>query len=1096
MKDKKFSPDGRVEAEKAEGGLETTGMPKSRLQGEVQTSVGEDNALSANDALDVVAKTEKKVRDRIKVRPDSANSLKNDSPQIAGFSSGSQPLGASAVGFGSVPVQDASRVPYNRGGNRPNDGFSRKLSNDDVIIDNAVCEQIAPEFTDMTPLSAAEDQKMFYSGRAKFTQERGKKTGGYNPQSLVFDRSIDFEKVDVTVHTTGQVLATCEQRVSPIATDAQGKTIVKALYPTTCALANTAYGEENITEGYKDADIQMRKSNYLLKDFSFTITADDRGNKRITGIAFGEDETIVTPSVLGQEQANLNWQVDRNNVSKAVINLQTKLGRETTNEWSGLGYATLETMEYNHLYHDIEATTGAIMGTAYRAANSSLAYQQGLKLRKDGARSQDPAVDMFLNGIAETEDSSIAISLLKEAGSFTDAIFNPGLYSQGSAAAMIQLFDSVGKYKSKANIFNSQKSLKQWVQTMDNNINVFYAKKDYLMALDTAHVFSTIDGNYNPMLPIIATRCVGLQNPLSLNAFAIGFNRDKWGAVNDPEYTSAGTKKHWAIKWKDVRNVYFYGATHPIVDGLADWMILHEQAIVRLFASNLSAGNSKVVTIPASFNMLAPTLFTFMLCAASQRIAYHRQLDLIPVLQASDQIGYIYEDLTSLKELNFKFSSNFTLTDYKTPSVPGKLKAASAIRHLFPETFSTFFASNPSVGTSTVGIALPWYFSEEQCSAKYDAQYSGFLRESSPAMMSYPSTRHGVVHEYTDFIYSMSPRDVRLSLDRMTEVPLPVEVQISDASIDAFDPYSYVSGNSYRTAANIDDSSVSLKAIRYDKQSDGRVAMILKNKASGPKAVLTRAAVYCAPRELGYLISNLRIQPLVDKINILTKADTDKGIRSGDVQITVGGMFRLHALLDGSCSNTLVSYSAFGPVNKDGVIVDQSAALSQQYSCFFADRTQLANNYNTAFINKTNICPSSSYMFSGKDGAITLSDETQVSAIYELGGLQPASGTFAKKFTTFVPIVWTWLNRTYRPIDVYQNFKGDASDPNPDINNQQPPTNFAPYDVMENAFYFNLCGFLAADYNQDVLDRSERVTQLNMFYDADDFISSSLIFRQ
>lgn len=1083
---KKYGPDSRSEMEKDEGGKIDTGMPKGRMQTEVQVNTGEENVLKADEQLSVVANVEKKVRDRIKVRPESENVPQKNNPEIAGFSKADSPLGYAAAGFGSVTVEDASRIPYNKGGNRPSQGFGRKLSDDDFIIDNAVCEQIDPEFTDMTPISEAADKTMFYSGRKKFTKERGKKRGGTTPQSLLYDRSVDFEYCDETIHTTGQVLADINETVSVLPNDdGEEQSRVKAGYPMFRALPNADYGEAS-GGGYENVPIPMRKSNYVLKSFKFTIT-NTEGFKHVSGIGFNEDECVASSSTLGKEQCNLNWEVDRNNVAKSVIDLQTKLGRETTNEWSGLGYATLETYEYNMLLHDIEATTGAIMGTAYRAANSSLAFCQGLKLRKDGARSQDPAVDMFVNGFCDTINSQQAVEILQQANSFQDAIFNVGQYKAGSAAAIIAMFDTVGKYKTKASFFNYQKSLKYFVQKMDNNIEVFHAKKDFLMTLDTAHKFSTVDGSYNPMLPVFATKNISLVNPLSLNAFAKGFKREKWGVQNDANYTQAGTFKNYALKWTDIRMAYRYGVTHPIVDGLADWLVLNEQALVRVFAPDLSEGKSVTIEIPATFNMLYPSLFTWFLAAASQRIAYNRQLAMVPVLQASDQIGYIYPDLAPLGELNFKFSSQLNLVDYKTPLGIGKLKSAAAVRTMWPEAFSACGVDNPTVGTSAIALQMPWYFNEQGVSQSFDPDFSHWIEERTPAVMSYPSVRHGVRHEYIDLLYSLSPRDVRLSMDRIVELPIPVRVIEPSAAGPGF---SYVDGKVYVPDISAASGTTNMVpyALRYDKQSDGRVIVSYDNSVSGTKSVLTKAAIMCCPRELGLMYGNFRVTPILEQFSY----------NGREIGFNWDGMYRLSSVLDGSTSFRLVSYSAFGPEADTGVVIDESSALSQRYCVYFSDRTDTGSAANAAYIAETGMCPSTTYLFAqeGTPGK-ALGAIVSQTPLYPINGLQPVTDgeTKTNVFTSFVPVVWTMLNRTFRPIDVYQNCVGDSIPNDPSPNEQQPPVGYVPFDNMENSFYFGLCGFLAADYQQDVLERAEEYQQLNMFYVKDAFVRDSLITR-
>lgn len=1071
-KEAKYGPTSRREMEQHEGDNQSTGFDNSRMQSSVQTNTTSENITKPEDSdLSTVRKAAMDIRDDIKVRPAAGVSDRKTPPVAGGTVDTYSATTFSAAGQGAAPVSDQSLIPYNRGGNRPNQSYARKTSLDDSVIDNACSEQISPSFEEPLGLAEASDEVMFYNGRKKWDIERGKKTGGTVPQSMLFDRSVDYEEFDATIHVTGQVLDSINVVKAGIP-DGNGDPvwIDSAQYPIIAAEPNSVYSENT---GYANVKYPMRKSNYTLKSMTITVSKDNYGNSQITGLSFNEDEHVVHASDEGQRYANYNWQVDRNNVTNTVIKLQQKLGRETTEDWSALGLAIKEPYETASLVHDIEATTGAIMGAAYRACNSCLSYNGNNRIAKDGAQPQRPAVAMFLEGMGVVPNPDVVDLVISRAGSFTKAIFDKSLYRIGSAAGIIAMFDSTTKYKSKSNFLNYPKSLKMWVQKLDNNLNVFHAKKEFLMALDTVHCYSTMDGSYNPMLPIYATDKISITLPLSLNCFAKDFNRKKYGAVNDPYYTQWGTYKNYRIKWKDLRSVYYYGITHPIVDGIARWLVEHEGAFIHTFCEdNMKNGTSVDIVMPCFFSMKNPSLFQFILAAAAQDISLCRIESFRPYNEACDQIGYVFEDLSPLDELNFKFSSNMTLGAYNDPIRMGKLKPASAVHILYPETLTPINGANPSVGTSSAKLLLPFYFSENNVKQEY-SERSGFINEENPCGMLCPILRHGVRHEYLDFFYSMKLRDFRLCLDRMTEVPLPV---FADPDKDP-----WINGNKW-TPLTISSSNVTFSSLRYDIVSDGRVIALYKNNNTGPKVILNKASKMSTPRELGFILSNDSVQPIMYGLAI------DDDLSLGEA-IQFGGNYRMSDVVDGSTSFRLKSYSAFGPKSQVGYIIDRSTALMQRWDMYFSDRSGAASVLNARYVERVGSCPSTSYLFSGTGKS--LSEYASLIMEYSLGSdsrpSSPQSGVSIGR------VRWFTQNRSFKPVDVYQALYGyDVVNPDgtPDV-----LTKFAPYDPMDACVPYGLSGFLTADYTQDCLNREEEQQELQTFYIKDSFIRDSLIMR-
>jgi hypothetical protein len=1047
---KKYGPKerGLMESDEKSNQVKTD-LPGSRFSEVVQTQTFPGNVTPSADVAgsgekkDIIADQLKEIKHKVKIKPDAAVKL-SDKDIVGGADSGLAVSFSAAGAYDATVVGDASKIPYTEGGFRPNSRSAKKTADTDFLINNAVSEQIIPEFEGSKDLRKNPNSLQGYNGRKQFNSARGKKNAGSLPQETLFDRSIDFHFIDSTVHTTGQVL----DNIS-----------AEADYPTETALNNKVTG----VGGWKEIDNPMKKGNYILKDFHFTIK-----DGKINSVGFNED---YIPAHVNQEQAmqsNLNWQVDRNNVTKTVIRLQKELGRETSEKWSPLGYVIKQPYQYNMLAHDIEATTGAIQLLAYRAANTSLAFQFNNKLAKDGAKPVEPVTEMFLSGIGQ-----VPYSLHKDMfgkASIEDITFNKKLLAQGSAAAIIKMFDSTGKYSTKANFINSQKSLKYFIQTMDNNINPLHCKKDFLMALDTAHVFSTIDGEYNPMLPIIATDKISIVNPLSLGKFLEGWSRSNVSPDNP-----SGTANIYAFKYSDIRNAYYTPIKHPIVEGLLTWMMENEGALVKAY------GVDATVTMPAFFSMLAPSMFQSMLCAASYKILFARSIYFKEFLFAGDQSEYIWKDLDSLEHLNPKYSSNMTITDFRSPLKVGALKPASFVHIYWGDTFNQFDGNTSAVDETLIG--MPWYYNENSFKRTYDEDNGFYDDRGHPYTMSYPEVRQGVLHEYIDKLQSMDERDVRLSLDRSVGIPLRM-TKDNDESTANLSVYKIDDKVAKDIPEDEDSEIMDIVAIRYDANSDGRIAV----KYIGADYQPTKASIMGLPREVGYLYPHLRVQPILDDIH------GEGAEKDFEMKFNRVGFYKMGGNMTDSLGHALVSYQALGR-DTDETAISRTAALKQDYCMLFADRSNEAIVLNSHFIDYVGIVPALSCLFTPNTNAneITFRD-TSITAPYKvLGTNETLDESVTKKYISLSRYTWTMMNRFFMPINVFENCliqNGKTEDAEEGVINMG-----VLVDPMESSFMFGLSGFLASDFEQDVLDRAEKYDQLNVDYIEDEFIKSSLIFR-
>lgn len=979
----KKSFDQRSEDEAKEGyDTVKTGQPSGRFQeskqvlspedlGVTKSSIpGSEAAVSAADAP-----VAKKVKSKMKIAPD-ASVEELGSKQVGGVPlSGNLSIRSVAGLSGQSSGDDASKIPYTPGGYRPDSRYGKKRSEELFEMDNTISEQIAPIVEDALDLAESPDSKQGYNGRKQFKQTRGKKnfkftngsshSNGKAPQQLLNECSLDFVHTSKTIYTTGQVI--------DFGTGSNGN--VRLVDPQADYPSVKATDPSNVTS----VAIQMHKGNYKPTSLDITISGG-----KISAIEIKEKKFEVLASPLARDEANLNWQVDANNVAKSIIKLQKELGRETTDKWSPLGYVINEPYQYNMLYHDIEATTGAIMALAYRSAVSSLAFQKNI-LAKDGVNPQVNAIKMILEGYAgELQNGDLITN-----SAFSTMIWSQSQYRAGSAAAIIAMFDSINKYRTKADLMGTQRSFGLHLSQADNNINPLHCKPNFIKALDKAHLFSTMTGAYNPMLPIFATKIIDIINPLSLNVFLKGWKHPGTltaAEIADPlRNGETGTYANYSYAYKDVRNTYATRVAHPLIEGLLRWLLKHEGAFCTIM------GNG-TVSIPFSFDMQAPSLLAFMLCSASQEILWARNIAYRDVLFAGEQMTYIWDDLVGVDKLNPLYSSQLTIGRYTDPLKLGKLAPDAAIREMWGSRYTVKAKSSDKIE-----YFAPWHFNERAFGVHGTDVHTaneGFKSEPTAFNMTIPSIKDGVRHEYVDLIKSMSERDIRLALDRQVE-PMRFISDKDTTTLSGMTIFSPVGTSS------VYNSYLKTSALRYEGNSDGRI-ILTYDLTSGSNRNLYMEALYCVPKELGF------IEDRYEEVGVIT-GFTISSDKLTAVSTTVIGQDLTFGLgnapaYDGFAPYKLQSYRVKADSDTAGAI-DRSAALTQTFYCFFASDD--ASVMNAEFVAKTGIVPVLSYSNAAYD---------TLYAVYNKDSINEASGALSVTVNSMASRVYSLLQRFFMQI--------------------------------------------------------------------------------
>lgn len=1014
----------------------TTDLPEGRFQGEKQVltpdELGGANAPVAGNASGGDAeKAAIKIKSKLKVAPDASVEML-EGKQVGGVPLEGGLVTRSVAGVLNVsPADDTSKTPYQAGGYRPSTRYGKKRSEDLFELDNAISEQIAPVYEDALDLREAPDAVQGYNGRKQFKQARGKKNAEQPPQGLLQEASVDFRFDDSIIHTTGQVIEGVDSQAD---------------YPT------TAFGSSS-TPGVPVA-VEMKKGNYLLKNLKITVA-----NEKIAKVEFDETKYVVKANPLDRDEANMNWQTDANKVAKAMVRMQKELGRETTDKWSPLAYVIEQPYQYNMLCHDIEATTGALAAIAYRAAVSSLSFQRNL-VSKEGIGPQASAIRMILEGYL----GDLAASEILPSKNFSEMIWNRWEYKAGSPAAIIAMFDSTAKYRTKADLLGMQRSFSLHLSQADNNLDPLHAKAEFLKALNKEHTFSTVSGTYNPMLPIYATKRIKVFNPMSLNVFLKGWKNpadltaaDRADVARDQE---TGTLSQYGYTYADIRNSYTTRVQHPIVEGLLKWLLKHEGAFVRTF------GDGETI-IPCDFNFTAPGLFQFMLCSALMDVNWERNITFRDILFAGEQSTYIWDDLVSLKDADPLHSTQLTITGYNQDLKLGKLAPDKALRLMWGDHMQYIADSSSGTGGHRYAYFAPWYMNEHafgKAGSLYTAS-EGFKREESSFNMTIPSIRDGVRHEYVDIIKSMSERDVRLAMDRYITIPTFTQYTSKGSS----GSYDVVTPSTSSTDLN---AYITVQALRYEHNSDGRIAVQYDLTAGSGTRQLCQTALLCVPKELGFIwtMPGAMLRP------ITALSISSASANSGDIVPT----YAFTASVDtdplmGGSATSIRSYRVAAAGLTSGAI-DRSAALTQAYKCAFATRQAVA--VNNAYTEWTHMALSSSYNNGSRKG---------LTCFYNVDSTNSAPATFipGTQLNSSTMTIWPMLQRFFAAINPFENCYLPTGGTTSDLT-----------DPLEEAFYFGVCGTLASDYTQDVLERLDTYDQLGMDYTEDTFIAGSLIFRE
>lgn len=714
-------PVGREEQEAGEGlPVKKTDAPSERYQTDQQIQ-NADDAMDTEGVKTSFQKKVKKPRGSQLKQEVAAEVLENT---IAGGIptniSGRYTLSFS--GNGGTVIGSASGTPIVGVSDRSDTRFGKKVDATNKLINYVVSEQVLIPFDQSKPLAEARDQVQGYNGTYRAEEARSQKNNGGVPCELYFQRSLDEIKRDHIYFSHGQVV--------------KQEGVVYDDVPT--VTVNTSSPGSPNTAAYS-----ISRGNYLPRNLKVTVAP----NGKITGMEW--DILNCTPDSETQGVCDLASSAEKIFMNQSEIdrqNIDAKAGDEKADLWCPLARAIEQPSQTVGFLRDLENDTGSEVFIAYKKAAMSMSYTIN-KTAKDGLHAVRPMKEMLQGSIVPEGDSS----QFSSDGSYGDNPFQSKYYVNGSAALIIALFDSTGKYVSKADLITLPRALSMHMQTADNNMNPLRVDEKFIAFVNAEEVFSTIDREYDPTAPVMISDNAALMHPYDWN--------DLYSFTSlNADGTPAFKQQPLRYSYHDLRNNYIVRVAHPLLEGIHHFLMDRGSKLYQLCGGDGTA--NVTINIPIKHSTTHYSLWSFLVLAATPYILNSRVNSLKDVLYYEKNVEYPFKGLISIKEANPMDAVNYKNGDYRNPIDIMEMIPAARMSWVLPELFWPF---DEESADNTYKYVLPWYFNEE--SFKFSS--SGVEFDDTSSNMSYPSTRAGVRLAYLDDVYSMEERDVRLCLDRM-----------------------------------------------------------------------------------------------------------------------------------------------------------------------------------------------------------------------------------------------------------------------------------------------------------------------------------------
>lgn len=614
----------------------------------------------------------------------------------------------------------------------------KRLSDANKDINYLASETVAVKYQNVAPL-AGSDAKIGYNGTPKNMAARSQKKSGLTSAELLYDRSVDYICRDEMVFTTGQVV--------------KQNGVDTADYPTK-TYENGTYEVDGVQMvGWHETPFSRTRGNYAPRNLRITLTRNSANAPAyVKSFDFDVDDySCNAEDFVTVNKAATNHKIDVNAAELARQTIDQEAGSPTSPHYNPLGRSVAQPSPTVLYLRDLESTLGATVFTAYKFAQKARGHYL-MRTIKDGQDIVLPAVDA-LHGHLMNVNSRNELNSAFTSDTGSPYMSKAGMKA-GSASLMVGLFDSLSKYQTKADLINLPRGLKLNYQTADNNMDPFRVKKEFVAALNSIDVYSTIDRGYDAMAPICVTDNVRLVYPYNFHDM-LNFTRSQPG---DRTYGSTLFTYRYAAG--SGNQTYYVKAGEPMLNGLAYFFDLHAQKIYDLLKANSSDHSDIEIVIPCVHSTMHFSLWDQLIMAATPYMIYERTNTMKDILDFQEFVRYPFNDLIPIKEANPMNAVNYSNPSFLEPLVPGKMLASSAIRWIWPEKFST-------LGND---VMAPFYFNEDSFDYGGSAG-SPTLTDNGSANLSTPVIRSGVRLAGLDSFWGMEPDDTLLSYDPMVKIP-------------------------------------------------------------------------------------------------------------------------------------------------------------------------------------------------------------------------------------------------------------------------------------------------------------------------------------
>jgi len=1013
--------------------------PKAEeLSGKIQTA-GQGEAGSTNPAIDSPKGGSPEIKEF--EEPKAAINTKqaaevvtagSNSNGVGGLRRGAMVFsGGAGVTQGDLSATTKEDAPYKSGDRtgRRADPITRKID----LLD---AEIIKTKRYQSKPLCETSDG-VGYNGNYENEHAITQKNSGGCPADPMFERSVDILACDMLYHAHGQFnIAKGTKNLSIHTWDSS---------------LNSGNG------GYAASPTVIPVGNFLARKLTVKIDS----NFNITDFSF--DKSDLSPDAIDEATSRLagDAYLRERNVRELDRNTMISVaGNESDPSWSCLGDAIIDPTDQNLALYWIDALAGNYTGLSVRKLDESLAFQIN-KAAKDGARITGPMAEM-VNGNIPVANIGVKESV-SEANGRTQC-FNSANYVKGSAALWLAVNDSLAKYTTKGKLLSLPLSFKSAVATAKSNMDPLVANQLLFDELKHAELFSTIDGPYDPLKPVVMTDKAGIISPIPLD---LGCTFD---SVNHALNTTI-----YVMHYENLRNRYNIGIRNFFIAGIFRWF--NERAGRLYDACKDQKDGSGIVTIeiPIVSSTTSISLWDLIVCSSVPYIVEERLSTFTEVLKYEKNHGYPYSGSVHLKDVDIDACDNYNFSSTESQISVGTAKPVSAMKFIMPEVFWPILkkkAEEPTQGANGIAAytVLPHYFIQNQFVYDKNADNASGIRKlvlsDECATCAYPTTRSGNMFSYFDTVYGMSEEDYRLSLDRMVVYP---GYQHSYAKNKLAGIAAVGSGV---------DQVFDTKTYKYGKTCDGSVVIpyfAYANNAADKEYTLTVGDVIGTPRELG--LYQVAPAGLLTPVNYSGNLNT-VAVDSAYLALSGPG-FRAYIYhgFGKSMQNTIL--------NNADINIDANASFKNDYVVIDATPASAGTDFGCLLKAPEAV----SVLTPIVDGSYTVGHGSYSSTTGVYEGTEAKDTTTGFELNSLFKYFWTRLQRlpfVVNPFDCNTNDLSTGSSTWTAINK---------HDIYDLLYIFGFAGFRASDYHETVYSRVRERVAKGMNYVADPFTTKSLLLK-